>query len=94
MAENIVKNIWNSRNTVCEDSLLYGDYPSASVRSGSKQLTYLLYLKIVDECTMSPYKHNCPVPAKYSWPSLTKKIGDEQFDQYGHILGVLGDLKG
>jgi hypothetical protein len=29
----------------------YGDYPSASLRTGSKQLTYLLFLKMADERT-------------------------------------------
>jgi hypothetical protein len=31
-----------------------GDYPSTSLRAGSEQLTYLLFLKPVDERTKPP----------------------------------------
>jgi hypothetical protein len=56
----------------------YGDYV--------EQLTYLLFLKMADERTKPPYGEPSAVPAKYSWPSLVKKDGDEVFDHYRHLL--------
>jgi len=64
----------------------YGDYV--------EQLTYLLFLKMADECTKPPYNHPSPVPEKFSWQSLLKKDGDALFDHYRHILEELGKEKG
>jgi hypothetical protein len=58
----------------------YGDYPSTSLRAGSEQLTYLLFLKMADERTKTPYNQPSAVPAKYDWPTLLKKDGDDLFD--------------
>jgi len=75
-------------------SIRYGDYRSASLRAGSEQLTYLLFLKMADERTKAPYYQKSPVSDKYNWPSLIKKDGDELFDHYRHILEGLGNVKG
>jgi len=69
----------------------YGDYPSTSLRAGSKQLTYLLFLKMADERTKAPWKQKSPVPEKYSWPALLKRDGDELFDYYRHSLEGLAN---
>jgi type I restriction enzyme M protein len=45
----------------------YGDYPSTSLRAGSEQLTYLLFLKMADERSKPPYNQKSPVP---DWPSM------------------------
>lgn len=55
----------------------YVDYPSAKLRTGVEQLTYLLFLKMADERTKAPYNQTSPVPEKCSWQSLLKKDGDE-----------------
>jgi type I restriction enzyme M protein len=34
------------------------------------------------------------VPAKYNWPTLLKKDGDDLFDHYRHMLENLGNEKG
>jgi GxxExxY protein len=49
----------------------YGDYV--------EQLTYLLFLKMADERTKPPYNQPSAVPAKYNWPTLLKKDGDDLF---------------
>jgi type I restriction enzyme M protein len=60
----------------------YGDYV--------EQLTYLLFLKMADERTKPPYNQPSAVPAKYNWPTLLKKDGDDLFDHYHHMLESLG----
>jgi len=64
----------------------YGDYV--------EQLTYLLFLKMADERSRPPYKQPNPIPASYTWPTLTAKDGDELFDPYRHLLEKLGAEKG
>jgi type I restriction enzyme M protein len=64
----------------------YGDYV--------EQLTYLLFLKMADERTKPPYNQPSAVPAKYNWPTLLKKDGDDLFDHYRHMLESLGSEKG
>ena len=91
---NIVQKLWNYCNALRDDGMLYGGYPSASLRAGSEQLTYLLFLKMADERTKAPYHQQSPVPEKYGWPSLIRKDGDELFDHYRHTLEALGNQKG
>jgi len=63
----------------------YGDYV--------EQLTYLLFLKMADECSRPPYKQPSMIPAKFAWPSLLSKDGDELFDHYRHSLEALRSEK-
>jgi len=59
----IVQKLWNYCNVLrddpsapdcehrsgrCEHAQVDGDYPSTSLRTGSEQLTYLLFLKTVE----------------------------------------------
>jgi len=37
-----------------------------------------------------PYNQPSAVPAKYNWPTLLKKDGDDLFDHYRHMLESLG----
>jgi type I restriction enzyme M protein len=82
----IVSKLWNYCNVLRDDGMSYGDYV--------EQLTYLLFLKMADERTKTPYNQKSNVPADYSWPTLLKKDGDELFDYYRHILENLGNEKG
>ena len=45
----IVQKLWNYCNVLRDDGMSYGDYPSAKLRIGFEQLTYLLFLKMADE---------------------------------------------
>jgi type I restriction enzyme M protein len=45
----IVQKLWNYCNVLRDDGMSYGDDPSAGLRTGSEQLTYLLFLKMADE---------------------------------------------
>jgi type I restriction enzyme M protein len=50
----IVQKLWNYCNVLRDDGMSYGDYPSTKsilsaverLRTGSEQLTYLLFLKM------------------------------------------------
>ena len=82
----IVSKLWNYCNVLRDDGMSYGDYV--------EQLTYLLFLKMADERTKPPYNQPSAVPAKYNWPTLLKKDGDDLFDHYRHMLEGLGNEKG
>lgn len=83
---DIVQKLWNYCNVLRDDGMSYGDYV--------EQLTYLLFLKMADERTKSPYGQKSMVPANYDWPSLIKKDGDELFEHYRNTLRNLGKEKG
>ena len=86
MAAQIVQKFWNYCNVLRDDGMSYGDYV--------EQLTYLLFLKMADERTKTPYNQPSQIPDKYSWPSLLKRDGDDLFDHYRHLLEELGKGKG
>ncbi len=48
---------------------------------------------MADERTKPPYNQPSAVPAKYNWPTLLKKDGDDLFDHYRHMLESLGYQK-
>jgi type I restriction enzyme M protein len=83
---SIVQRVWNYCNVLRDDGVSYGDY--------LEQLTYLLFLKMVDEQTKPPYKKTSSIPAGLGWPSLVTLDGDALEVQYRHILQELGKQKG
>ena len=90
----IVQKLWNYCNILRDDGLSYGDYPSAWLRTGSEQLTFLLFLKMADEQSRPPYNKTSPVRKGYDWPSLLAKDGDDLEIHYRHVLETLGKKKG
>lgn len=81
----IVQKLWNYCNILRDDGMSYGDYV--------EQLTYLLFLKMAHERTLS---HNEPsrIPADLRWETLLAKDGDELETHYRHILAELGKQQG
>ncbi len=67
----IVQKLWNYCNVLRDGGMSYGDYPSVEsilsaaegLRTGSEQLTYLLFLKMGDERMKAPYDQLSIVPA-------------------------------
>lgn len=57
----IVQKLWNYCNVLRDDGMSYGDYV--------EQLTYLLFLKMADERSKSPYNLPSPIPKVYDWQS-------------------------
>jgi len=84
----------NYCNILRDDGLSYGDYPSASLRTGSEQLTFLLFLKMADEHSRPPFNKRSPIPKGFDWASLLAKDSDEMEIHYRHLLETLGKEKG
>jgi type I restriction enzyme M protein len=82
----LIQKLWNYCNVLRDDGMSYGDYV--------EQLTYLLFLKMADERAKPPYNQLSLIAAKYAWPTLLAKDGDELFDHYRHVLEALGSGKG
>jgi len=85
-SHQIVQKLWNYCNILRDDGLSYGDYV--------EQLTFLLFLKMADEQTRSPYNREPIIPPKLGWSSLLAKDGDELEIHYRHLLETLGKEKG
>ena len=85
-ASGIVNKVWAFCQTLRDDGVGYGDY--------LEQLTYLLFLKMADEYTRPPYNRTMPIPAEYSWETLTSKSGAALESHYTTLLRELGQDKG
>jgi type I restriction enzyme M protein len=82
----IVQRLWNYCNVLRDDGVSYGDYV--------EQLTYLLFLKMADEQTQTPYNKPSSIPQGLDWQSLIEKDGDALEIHYRHMLESLGKGKG
>jgi type I restriction enzyme M protein len=82
----LVQRLWNYCNVLRDDGLSYGDY--------LEQLTYLLFLKMADEQTKSPFSQPAFVPEGLDWQSLLARDGDELEVHYRHLLDELGKRSG
>jgi type I restriction enzyme M protein len=84
-AAPIISKVWSFCNTLRDDGVSYGDY--------LEQLTYLIFLKMVDEYSKPPHKRDVGIPAKYTWPTLKAKRGAELEVHYIELLRALGARK-
>jgi len=82
----IVQKVWSYCNVLRDDGVSYGDYV--------EQLTYLLFLKMADEQTKSPFNKPSTIPKGFDWPSLLNKDGAELETHYRNILETLGKEPG
>jgi type I restriction enzyme M protein len=85
-SNGLVQRLWNYCNVLRDDGLSYGDY--------LEQLTYLLFLKMADEQTRSPFTRRAFVPEGLDWQSLVARDGDELEVHYRHVLTELGRRPG
>ena len=83
---SIVSKVWNFANVLRDDGVSYGDY--------LEQLTYLLFLKMVDEFSKPPYNRKIGVPEGYDWESLVNKRGAELDTHYSKMWRELANTKG
>ena len=83
---SIVSRVWSFCTTLRDDGVGYGDY--------LEQLTYLIFLKMADDYTKSPYNRDVGVPEKYDWNSLTARRGAELEAHYVMLLRTLGQQQG
>ncbi|MGX4258002.1 N-6 DNA methylase [Bacillus sp. YH3-2-B2] len=83
---SIVSKVWSFAHILRDDGVGYGDY--------LEQLTYLLFLKMVDEFAKPPYNRNIKIPKDCDWESLKSKRGADLESHYSNILKELSITKG
>ena len=83
---SIISKVWNFANVLRDDGVGYGDY--------LEQLTYLLFLKMVDEFARPPYNRKITVPEGFGWENLKTKRGAELESHYSKTLRELSKAKG
>lgn len=95
----IISKIWNLAGVLRDDGVSYGDY--------LEQITYLLFLKMVDELNKPPYSKGLSLPRikdvdgnqitageVCSWENLSAKKGAELESFYSQLLRSLSTEKG
>ena len=83
---SIVSKVWNLANVLRDDGVSYGDY--------LEQLTYLLFLKMVEEFAKPPYNRQITVPEGYDWSALKSRRGAELESHYARTLRKLAGTSG
>ena len=83
---NIGQKVWSMANALRDDGLGKSDY--------LEQLTYLLFLKMVDEYSKPPYNRSLGLPQNCTWGTIKRKSGDELFRHYEAVLKKLADQSG
>lgn len=83
---SIVSKVWSFAGILRDDGVSYGDY--------LEQLTYLLFLKMVDEFAKPPYNRRINVPEGCDWESLKKERGAALEIRYNKTLKELANEKG
>jgi type I restriction enzyme M protein len=84
--DNVISKVWSFANILRDDGVGYGDY--------LEQLTYLLFLKMVDEFAKPPYNRKISVPEGCDWETLKKERGAALEDRYNKTLKELAKAKG
>ncbi|MGN9162995.1 type I restriction-modification system subunit M [Clostridium sulfidigenes] len=83
---SIVSKVWSFANILRDDGVSYGDY--------LEQLTYLLFLKMVDEFAKPPYNRKISVPEGCDWETLKNESGAALESRYNKTLKELSNVKG
>lgn len=82
----IISKVWGMCNPLRDNGVSYGDY--------LEQLTYLIFLKMLDEYSKPPYKRETSIPAGYAWADMNTLKGAELEEQYKVTLEKLGEQGG
>jgi type I restriction enzyme M protein len=84
-SQRLVQKLWNYCTVLRDDGLSYGDYV--------EQLTYLLFLKMAHERTIS-HNEASRIPAGLDWTTLVAQDGADLEAKYMEILQALGKEPG
>ena len=95
----LIAKVWNFAGVLRDDGVSYGDY--------LEQITYLLFLKMVDELTHPPYSKHLKMPRikdvegneiedgdVCNWETLSQKRGSDLESFYVQMLRSLATEKG
>lgn len=82
---NLITKVWNYATILKDSGVAYTDYVA--------QLTYLLFLKMDDECTKILNQKSL-IPEKYQWKNLKSLDGAELEQRYNKALEALSKTSG
>lgn len=82
----INKKVWSMATVLMNDGVSNQDY--------LEQLTYLLFLKMIDEYNKPPFEKGIKLPDNCSWDELKSKKGAELFKYYNEMLESLSEENG
>lgn len=85
-SSTIVSKVWGMCSPLRDDGVSYGDY--------LEQLTYLIFLKMSDEYSKSPYERKTGIPKDFKWSDMNTLKGAELDNKYKAILKKLGEQNG
>jgi len=84
--DTIISRVWSFSTILRDDGVTYGDY--------LEQLTYLIFLKMLDEYSKPPFNRDLKISEKYNWQTLIDKKGAELETHYINLLKELGKESG
>ena len=82
----IVSKVWSMCTVLYNDGVSYSDY--------LEQITYLMFMKMVDEYSKPPYNYEIRLPKGYAWGDLRMLTGTELEAQYKESLEKIGEVPG
>src|SRR3569832_791440 len=85
-SNNIAQKIWSYCDTLRDDGIGYGDY--------LEQITYLLFLKMVDELAIADSKNKVNLPTGCEWKVLLKTTSANIKQVYSRNLKKLAKAGG
>jgi type I restriction enzyme M protein len=84
--QDVSKKVWNIAGVLYDDGVSNQDY--------LEQVTYLLFLKMIDEFNNPPYNKDIPIPETARWNQLATKTGSELEEYYQQVLTTLSKTPG
>lgn len=82
----IIQRLWNYCNVLRDDGVSYSDYV--------EQLTYLIFLKMIDEQSKFLSNIKSQIPAGSDWQSLISKTRAELIPHYQNVLKTMAKQPG
>lgn len=86
ISDTIIQRLWSYCGVLRDDGVSYNDYV--------EQLTYLLFVKMVDEQSKPPIKQESEIPQGLDWESLLRQDDSNLENHYRQILATLAKKGG